>query len=330
MFNRLSTIFRNVRLPMIALLLPSVASAEAFEVVRAAPGASAELAPLPTVGIAPRSRGPLSTAVANHLTRIVENELASIPEGNLFRVVTRASDAGTRWAFVARPDGRTGYEPLVPRFTSLLLQCLRSLPNASVELATANLVLRGVNLPDADAQASATTAAQQMAAAWRVRRCNPQNNTFAFEQSRLTAVARAMITGQFDALSFAGQNVLELIELLTPLFHEQGGLWQVDRGSALVEIFQRSLRGSSIPASARALVEDEFPGFFHWSAAVATGAPAFEADNVFAIAVACLDSLEEAAAPFTLADCIAQRRVATVSVEFGTESFVSLAPRSGS
>jgi hypothetical protein len=310
-----------------ALVLSAGASARAApqEIVfetrfAAAPGAStAELAPLPTVGLA--AVGLVVTeGLAAQLGAAVAAQLERIPDGAQFEVLERRDMDRVRWVFAARTGSRDGYAPLVPVVNTQLFDCLRTLPDTSTELASMIALLAGLSLSTRE-QASASRAAAEILDAWEANQCsNTHEASVLLEQQheRILAATRGMLTGRFDGALFRGQNLLQLISTLNVLFFDRAGLWAKNREARLQQVFGAALQQAFLPADLGAdWIAAQFDSFWSWVLAVAGLQPTLPAVILDTVAGACAPDLEQMRNPFELSKCVEQGELTLTAMRSG-------------
>lgn len=295
----------------IATLLAAHARAEevSFEprFAAAAPSTSTELAPLPTVALAPSGLS-LPAGLADALQAAVEAELARVPDGAQFQVMTRHDGERTRWVLATVTKPRKAYVALVPTFVSMLFDCLHTLPNDSVELANTVLLLSGVPLPDMTAQVSTGAAMASMRDAWKSSKCvGARNDSPLLERARprIVSAVEGMLTGEFDAKQFRGQGLLDLIGHLSVLFFDRQGLWSTERETRLRSLLRTALDGAFLDDSVTAsLLDASFPSFWSWALAAARARPLLSPAQVAVVAEQCSSTIVGLRDPFGLRACV--------------------------
>jgi len=289
-----------------------------------APNTPAELAPLPTVGLAP-SPAVISAELAEQLRERVEQQLREQPDGAQFQVLTRTDPSGVRWVLATLSQPRAGYAALADSFTAQLFDCLHTLSETSPEFGEYVGLLAGSALTDAS-RPTVASASASMLRAWRESKCTVRRNASALlerQRARIGAALYGMLTGEFDALLFRGQNLLDLIAQLSVLVFDRQGFFRVEREARLTAVLKAALgSGGYLDAKRDAhVLDDEFESFWSWTLSASQAQPDLGPRVLDTVANSCAASIQRLSQPFRLRGCADTRalllyelRIADVSV----------------
>lgn len=315
----------------LAIPRASAQTTQTFEIIMAtAPITSQDLVPIPTVAVVPSGSVPISRDLAAQLSEAVLRATRDAADGAQFMPITREHGRldVIGWAFAAQARARAEYAVLDVSFADRLASCLHTLDANAPELAALMSLLVPIPLQNGAARKAALLGGQLMLTNFRRDHCATRANVApSIEAQRETIVAatRGMLTSQFDSITFRGQSLLDLIDVLTPLFFDAGGVWETDRKLRIDALFSRALeRGLSSATSLTVGGTRIFSSFFDWIIATRRAQPTLTRALYKTVGKACLVDPHAASAPFQLDLCLLDRKLELMMIRFGALERMSI------
>jgi hypothetical protein len=284
-----------------------------------------EIAALPTFGIVPVGAAPLNTDVATELTEAVQRQLDAT-QSTQFEVLTRPSGGKIGWAFVVRNAARPTFDALTQQFTDQLLTCLHSLDD-DLDLASLYVLLVGSPLDNQGERDEANAAGAAMLANWTHDRCATRKNNLPFldaDRPKLVVASRGMLTDVFDGTVFNGQNLLDLVAALYPIYLNDGGFLTTEMTPRIQALFDAAARTGLLTTAETATIADrEQKTFWDWVILAVSIKPGLVRSFLETTATSCVASVAELGNSFQLTRCVAANKLALVTLHISAQDYTA-------